>query len=428
MSAAVDFCSQNPLDDSIPFIAPEPYIITRAVIEQLTAIVDRDIETESRALRLYTVNTNKLSSILNSFPPTATLENAMANPNISAAFNNKKQYIELFGTLSESPIKTYAKDNFIGVGDRFSNKASNFNLKPQYSNRNERLRLHDLEKIAIQNYTKHGDGILNTFLREGGRTYYSLKHNPILEAILLCFRGQFPQGDTNKDAKTYFTFFKLLYNTIAKLKIAYHPTDKYIRVFRGVKSHYLSEDSTRVFYTNLFLSTSYDIRVAEGFGRAEQSRSRNHEEFNIDVFYVHPSCYYCNMKTVSNYSEEKEILITPYCRYVFIKKNTFWSKMTVRGGMPGKKYPLLYTKYYYAVFPTDLAIPASFDGFLTFIRSPPSVATPIVDEGSGERVVVNIVREAPAVACTGAGCGAQGGGRTRRRKSRRGVSRKRIKA
>ena len=102
--------------------------------------------------------------------------------------------------------------------------------------------------------------------------------------------------------------------------------------------------------------------------------------------------------------------------------------MTVRGGMPGKKYPFLYTKYYYAVFPTDLAIPASFDGFLTFVKSPPNAAAAMADEGSGERVVVNTVREAPAVACTGAGCGAQGGGYTRRRRSRRGVSRKRTKA
>lgn len=427
MSAAAELCSKNPLDDSIPFIAPEPYVITRNVIDQLTAIVDRDIETESRALRLYAVNTNKLGRILNSFPPTATLENALAHPNISAAFNNKKQYIELYNTLSESPIKSYAKENFIGVRNRFSNKATDFNIKPQYSDSDERLQLHDLEKIAIQNYTKHGDGILNTFLRERGRVYISMKHNLILDAILACFRDQFPLGNTARNEKIYFTFFKLLYNTIAKLKIAYYPTDKYIRVFRGVKSHYLSEDPTRVFYTNSFLSTSYDITVAEVFGRAEQSRTRNHDEFNIDVFYVHPSCYYCNMKTVSNYSHEKEILITPYCRYIFIKKNTFWSKMTVRGGMPGKKYPLLYTKYYYAVFPTDLAIPANFDDFFEFVKKPPSEAAPIVDTESGERVVVNMVREAPAVTCTGPGCSAQGG-YTRRRRSKRGVTRRRIKA
>ena len=99
--------------------------------------------------------------------------------------------------------------------------------------------------------------------------------------------------------------------------------------------------------------------------------------------------------------------------------------MHVRGGMPGKKYPVLYTKNYYAVFPTDLPIPANFKEFYEWIQNPLPAGLPIEDVATEERVSVNVLQlhAAPAVACTGAGCMAKGG-YTRRRKSKGRATRK----
>jgi hypothetical protein len=442
MSAAAELCSQNPLDDSIPFMAPEPYVITRAVIEKLIANVDRDIQTELEALQLYYVDFEKvergLSKLsekgpLNFFKkkdPMNSKKDPMNSNEVRTAFDTINRYRTYYNILKDSEIKTYAKQNFIGVRGRFLNKATNFNIKPHYidpfylkPNATQTLDLELIELAALKSYTKHGDGMVNNFLLTG-KAYPSYKRPPIIDEILKCFSRHITLHGEDSYSKMYFIFFKFLYNTLAKIKMAYHPTNKYIRVFRGVKSHYLSQEPNKVFYSQSFLSTSYSTEVAEGFGYIKADATKYHEDYIINVFYVHPSCYYSNVKGVSRYKEEKEILITPYCRYVFLKKNTFWTRMSVRGGMPGKKYPTLYTKYYYAIFPTDLPIPASFDGFLEFVKSPPSEAGPITDTESRERVVVNIVREAPAVTCTGVGCGAMWGGHTRRRRSKRGATRK----
>jgi hypothetical protein len=425
MSAADEFCSQNMLDNSIPFIAPEPYTITQPIINQIAAIVDRDVATEGEALIIRTVDMNRMNKgfrRLSKKGNNVTIENIIGQKYINPFFNNVASYRNLYRTISESNLKTYAKHNFIRVPERFINKGTNFNTKPRYTRENARLALDELEALAIKNYTRHGDGILNGFLIDRGRVSYSLKINPILEAIERCFR--LPRGSESRDEKIHFIFFKILYNTIAKIKAVYHPTDKYVRVFRGVKNHYLGEEPNKVFYTNSFLSTSYSIEAAEGFGFVSAYDSRkDYEQYNIDVFYVHPSCLYCNMLSMSSYGHEKEILITPYCRYVFIKKQAFWTKMRIRGGMPGRKYPVLYTKNYYAVFPTDLPIPANFEAFYEWIQTPLPAGLPIEDAATGERVVVNVLHAAPEVACTGAGCASMGG-YTRRRKSKKNTTRK----
>lgn len=433
MSAAgeSDFCSQNMLDDSIPFIAPEPYTITRPIINQLVAIVERDVANEGEALSIRTVDMNRMNKGFRRLAKKGkdtTIENIIGQKYINPYFNNAASYRNLYRTIKESNLKTYAKHNFLRVPGRFINKGTNFNTKPRYTRGNGSLELHELEALAIQNYSRHGDGILNTFLIDKGRVTHSFKRNPILEGVERCFRllGE------DKYEKIYFIFFKILYNTIAKVKAVYHPTDKYIRVFRGVKNHYLGEESNRVFYTNSFLSTSYSIAAAEGFGLVSAYDSgKEYEQYNIDVFYVHPSCFYSNITTVSAYGDEKEILITPYCRYVFIKKQAFWTKMHVRGGMPGKKYPVLYTKNYYAVFPTDLPIPANFKEFYEWIQNPLPAGLPIEDVATEERVSVNVLQlhAAPAVACTGAACAPMGGRRhTRKRKSKQRVTRKNKRA
>jgi len=421
-AAAGEFCSQNMLDDSIPFIAPEPYTITQPLISQIAAIIDRDIATETEALTVDMSNMNKRSHNLSNKGNDVTIENIIGQNYIKPYFNNVASYRNLYGKISESNLKTYAKHNFLRVPGRFINKGTNFNTKPRYTKGNGSLALHELEAMAIQNYTRHGDGILNAFLIDKGSVSFSFKINPILQAIETCFRLR---GE-DKNEKIHFIFFKILYNTIAKIKAVYHPTVRYIRVFRGVKRHYLAEEPNRVFYTNSFLSTSYSIEAAEGFGHISAYDSKKgYEQYTIDVFYVHPSCFYCNMITMSSYGNEKEILITPYCRYVFIKKQAFWTKVQIRGGIPGTKYPVLYTKYYYAVFPTDLPIPAKFEEFYGWLQKPLPAGLPIEDAATEERVSVNVlqIHAAPAVACIGAGCMAKGG-YTRRRKSKGRATRK----
>jgi hypothetical protein len=428
MSGAADLCPKNPLDESIPFMAPEPYVITRAVIDQLTAIVDRDIQTESDALKLYFVDFKKVEKGLSKL---SEKESPMDSKSVKSAFNSINRFSTFYRTLRNSEIKTYAKQNFIQIPNRFLNKATSFNTKPMYidplylkNNNRQVLDLEPIEIAALKSYTKHGDGILNYFLRKKGETYVSMKPPPIIDETLKCFKPHITIDSEYREEKIYFTFFKILYNVIAKLKMAYHPTDKYIRVFRGVSDHYLSEEPNRAFYIQSFLSTSYSVGVAESYGHTEYGKRGEYGGYIINVFYVHPSCYYSNVKSVSRYQNEKEILITPYCRYVFLKKNTFWTRESIRGGMPRMKYPALYTKYYYAIFPTDVAIPASFDGFLEFVKSPPSEAAPIADTESRERVVVNIAEEEGAAGAGAAAGGTAGGGHTRRRRSKRRTTRK----
>jgi hypothetical protein len=422
-------CSQNLLDNSVPFTAPNQYIITTTVIDQIKAIIDRDILAESEALQLYTITKeqrNKINETITEHrkrlnAATATKQQSIINqarsitptqyPNIKAVYNTNRQYSSFHEQMKAMGINTFTKKGFLN----YYNKATDFNRRELYSFGNTtKLVLDELEISALEGYTLRGDRMVNQFLRDGAATQ-TIKYTKILEEINRCYT-EYSLGDFNKSC---FIFFKILYNTVAKLKDSYHNTNKYIKVFRGVKEQYLSEDPTTAFYTRAFLSTSYDINVAERFGYNPQFKEFGFTEasklgkYDINVFYIHPQCYYCNMEAITQFPNEKEILITPYCRYIFIKKNIF--SIYKRGSRNDEPRTSLYTKYYYAIFPTDLDIPTNFEDFMAFrgtIRDKPS---PISGEVTGEVVELNI----PAA-----------GGRrhTRRRKSKRRSTRKHARA
>ena len=150
------------------------------------------------------------------------------------------------------------------------------------------------------------------------------------------FPKQEGESDANYQQRKLYYFFVNLYNVVQKGP-AY--TDLF-KVYRGTKTWYLKEQEakTQFYYTNAFAATSTSKEVANRFGGG-----------NYYVFYVHPSCRYISFRRngTSTYSE-KELLLTPYHRYLFAKevkdsKNTYKIFM---------------------IFPTDLDIPTTFETFM----------------------------------------------------------------
>jgi hypothetical protein len=418
MSGAAGLCSQNHLDDSIPFMAPEPYVITRAVIDQLTAIVDRDIRIESEALQLYTITEEQRTKINTGIQDLIKQRNAGGSsmpinlPTVKEVYNTSSKYGRFHSQMKKLGVATFTKKE----NNAFTNKATEFNKKERYTTENtSKLILDPLEISALSSYTRRGDVILNNLLRYGN------SDEPLSEVRITSIIREECYGKnygllTRDYNRVCFIFFKILYNTIVKIKDLYHKNNKYIKVFRGVKKQYLSENPGVAYYTNSFLSTSFGIDVAEEFGYIPEYIPYGLAmlgKYDINVFYVHPSCYYCNMEGITQFSNEREILITPYCRYVFIAKNTFC--VSKKGKRNDAYRTCLYTKYYYAVFPTDLTIPAKFEDFISFRSSLPAAAGAIQEGATDEVVQVNI----PV---------ASGGGYTRRRRSKRRTTRRRIKA
>lgn len=150
------------------------------------------------------------------------------------------------------------------------------------------------------------------------------------------FPKQEGESDANYQKRKVYYFFVNLYNVVQKGP-AY--TDLF-KVYRGTKTWYLKEEEakTQFYYTNTFAATSTSKEVAHRFGGG-----------NYYVFYVHPSCRYISFRTdrTSAYSE-KELLLTPYHRYLFAKEV--------------KDSKNIYKIF--MIFPTDLEIPTTFETFM----------------------------------------------------------------
>ena len=144
------------------------------------------------------------------------------------------------------------------------------------------------------------------------------------------------ETDAHYQQRKLYYFFINLYNVVQKGP-AY---PEVFKVYRGTRTWYLKEENAKAqfYYINSFAATSTSREVALRFGGDKSY-----------VFYVHPSCRYMSFRrNGTDPLSEKELLLTPYHRYLYVKefkegKNTF--KL-------------------YLIFPTDLEIPTTFDTFM----------------------------------------------------------------
>jgi hypothetical protein len=230
------------------------------------------------------------------------------------------------------------------------NNIINMKINNGYSNENVSNFSTDISGLtqvnieAVKWYTGPGSGQANRFL------YTNLpcdSNNHLIQKLL---RLKFPRKDGEKRSKyncriMYYIFINL-YNAIQK---SLKPTDKPVKLYRGALTWYLEENTDKFNYLSSFSSTTNTKEVAISFGTVYntdmvKSISR------LYVFYVHPKCNFINVKSISYHEDEDEILLNPYNRYIYLNE--------AKSG-DGK-----FTYKNYAIFPTDLDIPSTYDTFM----------------------------------------------------------------
>jgi len=192
-----------------------------------------------------------------------------------------------------------------------------------------------LERELVRNYTTNSMSI--KMLVIGDNTFNATKV-PI-DNLLSSIMKKYPQADDEEYQlylkRVYYYIFVNLYNVIQKAPKINPP--EYFRVWRGSEEHYLIDDTSRFNYINLFTSTTYSLKVSDNFGKIKY------------LFYIHPMCNYMNVKSVSAYPDEDEVVLTPYYRYIYINK---LMDSAIKS-----------TVYIYAILPTDLVIPKLYSEF-----------------------------------------------------------------
>ena len=96
------------------------------------------------------------------------------------------------------------------------------------------------------------------------------------------------------------------------------------------------------FYINSFTSPTLEKEVAESFSNT-----------NIYTFLLHPECKYAEVFTVSSYPDEKEILLNPYQKINFVKREQIEKE--------GEALQIIRT---YVILPGDIQYPKEFDAFM----------------------------------------------------------------
>ncbi len=260
------------------------------------------------------------------------------------------------------------------------------------------------DKYLLEQYTHHGDVIINTFLRgadtidtyennilrpdyniwvvdffciylkeiydelyEGNDSidiiekYFEVKqlkdrrvpmaNSSGIEKELITFREFYrdiiySHIQTKLQERDIEYFRKLTYTIVKKLYMiitkAPH-SDKVFTVYRGVKSLYLEPDPTIISKLMSFHSTTIDYEQALAFGRKGY----------IYVFKVHPACRYIYMEPLTVHDEEEEILLTPGNRYAFISEED--STLTFAVLPPERGYILPETYEEYMVYLRTIA-------------------------------------------------------------------------
>ena len=174
---------------------------------------------------------------------------------------------------------------------------------------------------------------LNAFLQ--GNTPQNLVYD-YTKFLTSYFPQEAGETDTHYQERKLYYFFVNLYNVVQR-GLAY---SQVFKVYRGTRTWYLKEEpaKTQFYYLSAFAATSTSKNVANKFGGGDSY-----------VFYVHPSCRYVSFMSNATYAHsEKELLLTPYHRYLYVKE--------IKDGTDTYKV--------FLIFPTDLEIPNTFDTFM----------------------------------------------------------------
>ncbi len=161
------------------------------------------------------------------------------------------------------------------------------------------------------------------------------------------------EGETNYEERVVYYYFVNLYNTIVRKGIK---TNLPFVLFRGTKKWDLQKNPDMFYYFSSFVSTSYDEYAAYDFVDENGTQCNK-----LYMFYVHPQSNYMNVSDTSHYVGEKEILLTPYHRYIYIGNEN-------RHGRETRKY---------VIFPCDISIPSSYNLFMTWKRNVNRLTSPL---------------------------------------------------
>ena len=213
---------------------------------------------------------------------------------------------------------------------------------------------------AIKWYTGTGSDAANNFLYLDN---YCVSGTHIIQKWV---RKKFPQGDdetiSQYKCRVMYYVFVNLYNGIQK---APKYIDNPVKLYRGAKTWYLPENTDKFHYLNSFSSTSIRPGIAVSFGTGGYNAATGSASKKVYVFYVHPKCNYMNVKSISRHKNEDEILLNPYNRYIYLNKNKSTDGMV--------------TFKNYAIFPTDIDIPSTYETFMPWKKGVVNMTTVVVN-------------------------------------------------
>lgn len=215
--------------------------------------------------------------------------------------------------------------------------------------------LSEFESMCLTFYTGHeGYAMINDFLYDNEyKSLWSINTRP--DKILDYIRKKYPIG-ISETANEYSERVKYYYLVNLYTVIQRGPKlNKQFILFRGTKTWYLQQNTDVFYYMNSFASSSYSENSARGFGEAynhfdnDENDSDNHDQSpKLYMFFVHPSCNYMNITNFSHFDNEKEVLLTPYHRYLYV----------------GDEYRDEFKTRKYVILPCDLEIPDTYETFM----------------------------------------------------------------
>ncbi len=229
------------------------------------------------------------------------------------------------------------------------------------------LNLTSFEITCIEDYTAEGYKYLNKFLVTQRKPESDFRHLECIDSI----EHKFPmvEGETNYEERLVYYYFVNLYNTILRKGIK---TNSPFILFRSTKTWNLKKNTDRFYYFSSFVSTSYDENMARDFVDEDGTRSNK-----LYMFYVHPQSNYINVSDISYYEGEKEMLLTPYHRYIYIGREN-------RRGYETRKY---------IIFPCDINIPSSYDSFMPWKRTINSLTSPLNGGKTNDSQIISHIHE-----------------------------------
>lgn len=328
-------------------------------------------------------NLSKLSDLLIMNNKLTSLPESMANLSEleELAINNRVRVPESLKKLvSKRRERGNANANANNTGDLTNNMFTLYANKPKSAGLPTIVRdvtfdsfMPDIVKnmtamdiLVLNTYSFRGDYFINKFLSSNVFDVLNINKNTYTRAnALIAFRNLdmfkklikkfHPNMNLNADEfinfkqEMIYNLFVMTYNTVVRVnKMIKEKMSWAFTTYRGSKTHYLKDMKTKQFYYfDSFVSTTTELDIAVQFSIDRNGSGRSGP---IYVFLIDPACYYCYLsKGLTKYPHEKEVLLTPYHRYYFVKKDNPFNGHEV---------------YRYYVTVPDLEIPNTFDTFL----------------------------------------------------------------